>query len=209
MTDFNSHAVSYINWLISILRNTDINSLKKIEEAFIDAYKKDKVIYIMWNWGSASTASHYSCDFSKWTACQWKRRFKFISLNDNISHFTAIANDISFDDIFSEQLKNVLTPDDLVVVLSASWNSKNIIKALEYAKSIWSKTIAMVWFKWGRAKEMADIYIHVDSMEYWPVEDVHMIFDHLLSSYFKTIIEQNEFKKDMMPVRLLDFIYKN
>ena len=191
MLDFDNHAISYLNTLINILRNVDLKQLKQVEEALLDAYNKDNVIYIMWNGWSASTASHYACDFSKGTACQWKKRFRFVSLNDNISHFTAIANDLSFDDIFSEQLKNVLTPEDTVLVISASWNSKNLIKALEYAKSIWSRTIAIVWFKWGKAKEIADIYVHVDNMEYWPVEDVHMILNHLLSTYFKKVIAES------------------
>lgn len=191
MLDFNNHAISYLNTLINILRNVDLKQLKQVEEALLDAYNKDNVIYIMWNGWSASTASHYACDFSKGTACQGKKRFRFVSLNDNISHFTAIANDLSFDDIFSEQLKNVLTPEDTVLVISASWNSKNLIKALEYAKSIWSRTIAIVWFKWGKAKEIADIYVHIDNMEYWPVEDVHMIVNHLLSTYFKKVIAES------------------
>ena len=191
MLDFDNHAISYLNTLINILSNVDLKQLKQVEEALLDAYNKDNVIYIMWNGWSASTASHYACDFSKGTACQWKKRFRFVSLNDNISHFTAIANDLSFDDIFSEQLKNVLTPEDTVLVISASWNSKNLIKALEYAKSIWSRTIAIVWFKWGKAKEIADIYVHVDNMEYWPVEDVHMILNHLLSTYFKKVIAES------------------
>jgi len=160
-------------------------TIKEIEKVLKEAYINSNTVYIMWNWWSASTASHWACDFNKWTVCKDKNRFKFVSLNDNISHLTAIANDISYDDIFSEQLKNRLTKNDIVIVISASWNSKNIIKALEYSNSIWSKSISLVWFKWWEAKKLANICLHVNNMEYWHVEDIHMIFNHLLSTYFK------------------------
>ncbi len=189
--EFKTYANNYINGLVDVLKNTNLEQLENVMQAFINAYKNDNIVYIMWNWWSASTASHYACDFNKWTAHEWKKRFRFISLNDNIAHFTAIANDISYDDIFSEQLKNVLTKDDLVVIISASWNSKNVVKALEYWKSIWSKTVAIVWFKWWKSAEIADIVLHVNSMEYWPVEDMHMIFDHLISTYFKKLIAES------------------
>ena len=189
--EFKTYAKKYFSNLINIINDIDIEELNKVADVFVDAYKNDRKVYIMWNWWSASTASHYACDFNKWTSCEWKKRFRFVSLNDNIAHFTAIANDISYDYIFSEQLKNILLPEDLVVTISASWNSKNVIKALEYAKSKWSKTVAIVWFSWWKALKIADISLHVKSSEYWPVEDLHMIFDHLISTYFKKLINEN------------------
>lgn len=187
---FKSYANSYIDTLIDVLKKIDIDDLKKIEEVFVDAYKNDRIVYVMGNWWSASTSSHWACDFNKWTAHPDKKRFRFISLNDNIAHFTAIANDISYDDIFSEQLKNVLTKNDVVVIISASWNSKNVVKALEYGNQVWAKTVAIVWFTWWKSKEIADYSVHVKSMDYGPVEDIHMIFDHLLSTYFKKAISE-------------------
>jgi len=143
----------------------------------------------MGNGGSASTASHFACDLGKGTICEGKPRFRVVSLNDNMPLITALSNDFGYERVFIEQLMNLVSPDDLVISITGSGNSPNILKAVEYAKKQGAKTIGLIGFGGGKLQEIVDEHITVSNTNYGQVEDIHLILAHALSQYFKEMIE--------------------
>lgn len=180
---------SYINNIKQTIDNINTDEIIAVADILLETYKSDRRIFVMGNGGSASTASHMACDLAKGTSCEGKKRFSVISLNDNTAHFTAIANDISYEDIFSEQLKNILQKGDLVLVISASGNSPNLIKAMKYARLKGAKTAALLGFSGGECKELADVYAHIKKNDYGIVEDIHLMIEHMITKYFKDKIK--------------------
>ena len=157
------------------------------------AYENDQQIFIIGNGGSASTASHISCDLNKGTVTipgggvlPGLKRFRSISLTDNVSTMSAWANDTTYDDIFVEQLKNLVCPNDLLLCLSVSGNSENILRAMRLAKQMDCNLIAWTGQNGGRMAEIADITVRVKSDRYGPVEDVHLILNHILHDWIST-----------------------
>jgi D-sedoheptulose 7-phosphate isomerase len=141
----------------------------------------------MGNGGSAANASHMALDLGKGTLARVydpkETRFRVISLTDNVATITAYGNDLSFDDIFVQQLRNLVEPNDLVIVLSGSGNSPNVVKAVAYAKGQRAKTIGILGFKTGgKLARMVDCAIIVDSLHYGPCEDIQLILDHIFTS---------------------------
>ncbi len=163
----------YFTSVNTTLKNLDRSNISRFAKVLLDAYNHEKTIYVFGNGGSAATASHFCGDLVKGVSYGLEKRFKVICLNDNTPVMMAIANDISYDDIFIEQLKNFLRKDDVVIGISGSGNSTNIVKALEYAQNAGAKTVAICGYKGGKIKEIADLSIHaeVDDMEI--SEDIH------------------------------------
>ena len=172
--------------LKNLLDNIDRNEVYKIIEALNKCEENNSKIYIIGNGGSAATASHMANDLSVGLKLREIRNFNVESLSDNSSICTAIANDIGYENIFYAQLKNKLTKDDLLIAISCSGNSANIVKAVEYAKIVGAKVIGMTGFEGGKLKEIADIKFHINTTkgEYGLVEDMHMILDHIIYSYY-------------------------
>jgi len=158
-----------------------INKIRRFIELLLEAHKDERQIFVLGNGGSASTASHFACDLSKGTICRNRKRLKVISLTDSVALMTAWANDSSYEDIFKEQLENLLNPGDVVIGISASGNSKNVLNAIEYARSIGCLTLGFAGFGGGQLAEMVDECIVVNSYEYGPVEDVHLMLEHIIS----------------------------
>jgi len=140
---------------------------------------------VMGNGGSAATASHIATDWSKTAERIGKPLIRCMSLNDNTAFMTAIGNDLGYAELFSRQLQNLLNRGDLVVIISGSGNSPNVIKAAEYARKTGAKTIAMTGFTGGKLRQMADICLHVDSDQYGVIEDMHMAAGSILAFYLK------------------------
>ncbi len=174
---------TYIANLQAAIDALEIGKIKRVIDLIMEAYEADKQIFVIGNGGSAATASHFACDLGKGTIVPGKRRLRIISLTDNIAMMTAWANDVSYDDIFVEQLKNVLNSGDLLIGISASGNSKNVLKAIEYAKSMNCTTVGLTGFGGGKLAEMVDESIIVDSYDYGPVEDIHLILDHIIRAW--------------------------
>ncbi len=162
---------------ISMLNADDINEALC---ALCEAFENEKIIYIFGNGGSSATASHFQNDFNKGISEFTDKKFRFCCLNDNISTVLAIANDISFDEIFRFQLQGRIKPGDIVIAISGSGNSKNVLNAVSYAKAQGNKIIGLTGFDGGQLKGYCDINLHapVNSMQI--TEDIHMIFDHLM-----------------------------
>lgn len=175
---------SYLNRDIEVIKRLDIDEIHKAMGAIWDAYEREATIYIFGNGGSAATASHFVCDFNKGVSEKKDRKFNFVCLNDNTSLVMAIANDISYEDVFRFQLLNKLKPTDLVIGISGSGNSRNVIRAVEYAKEIGTPVIGITGYHGGKLKELADY--HMDAMEddMQISEDMHMIFDHMMYYVF-------------------------
>lgn len=137
-------------------------------------------VFIMGNGGSASTASHFVCDLAKNTRCDGLPHFRAIGLADNMEIFSAYANDEGYENVFSQQLINLVRPDDIVIAISASGNSKNVVNAVEEAKKYGATTIGFTGFSGGRLGQIVDIQIHVDSDIIEHVEDIHLMLEHMI-----------------------------
>lgn len=173
-------AQHYIDLVKSTLDALDPKALEALVEAFNTTYEKGGNIYTMGNGGSGASASHAAGDFLKGASYGLDKRFRMICLNDNLPSMMAIANDIGWESIFVEPLKNFLSPDDLVIGISGSGNSKNVVNALEYANAQGATTVAMSGFKGGKISEIATINVHAPVMDMEVTEDVHMVIFNIV-----------------------------
>jgi len=180
--DYSKEITRYLSLekeIIDALSTEDINrGLNEI----VSAYDLEGTIYIFGNGGSAATASHYANDFNKGISEYTQKKFRFICLNDNVPTIMAIANDIGYDEIFRFQLRGRLREGDLVIGISGSGNSKNVINALEYTKECGIRTLGITGYDGGKVKQMVDVSMHVPIKNMQISEDIHMIFDHLMMS---------------------------
>lgn len=173
-------AQQYIDLVKSTLDALDPKALDALVEAFHTTYEKGGNIYTMGNGGSGASASHAAGDFLKGASYGLNKRFKMICLNDNLPSMMAIANDIGWESIFVEPLKNFLSEDDLVIGISGSGNSKNVVNALEYANANGATTVAMSGFKGGKISQIATINVHAPVMDMEVTEDVHMVIFNIV-----------------------------
>jgi len=167
---------------------------KGILDILKNSKEKNQKIFVAGNGGSAALAMHYVCDFSKGANKDWSKnhgRYKAICLSNNLGYMTAIANDEHYDEIFMQQLINLASPNDILILISSSGNSPNIIKAVEYAKKAGMITIGISGFKGGKLKGMCDYSAHVDFDSYEVCEDIHGIFGHFLSFYLSGKLDSN------------------
>ena len=183
-------STGYINYLSKVISSIDVQQIGDLIRLILKTRDAGKKIYFMGNGGSAATSSHFANDLAIGSN-SYDCPIKAISLSDNLAIITAIANDFGYDEIFLRQLKVLLEPGDIVVGISASGNSKNIINAFEYAISKGNKTVALTAFDGGRLLKIADHAIHIptDRGEYGPAEDGHMILDHLIGAFLMRYIQ--------------------
>ena len=178
--NFKESIKDYLHNEKTIIDSLDIDVINRIMNEILESQNRGNTIYICGNGGSAATASHYCCDFNKGVSGQQHKNTNFVCLSDNIPTMTAIANDLSYDEIFSYQLKNRLKKGDLLFVISGSGNSKNIIRAMEVAKEKGNRIIGLCGYSGGKVKEMSDTCLHVDVNNMQIVEDIHMVLDHCM-----------------------------
>jgi D-sedoheptulose 7-phosphate isomerase len=176
---------SYFLYVKELLMYLDSNEIGDVIDCFLTARKNKKTIFFAGNGGSASTASHFAQDLGEVGRKSNKPGFKTLSLTDNVSLISAIGNDYGYDKIFTIQLTEMFGAGDVLVAISASGNSLNVIDAVEFVKKAGGVTVGLIGFDGGKMKDMCDHVIHVktNTGEYGPVEDVHMIMDHLITSY--------------------------
>ncbi len=144
-----------------------------------DAYHQDRQVFFMGNGGSGSTASHFICDLNKGVSYGRSKRFRGTSLNDNLATITAYANDVAYEDVFVEQLKNFLQPGDLVVAISGSGNSRNVLKAIDYANSRGAHTVGLCGFDGGKLAAAVRTPVLVPVRDMQKAEDAHLILLHV------------------------------
>lgn len=177
-------AGAYLEYLNSVLKRIDTAEIGRFIQTLLDARERGATIYFIGNGGSAATASHFANDLSVGTN-SYDKPFRAISLTDNQAIITALGNDFGYEEIFVRQLRVHGVAGDVVVGISASGNSPNLIKTFDYAKSAGIKTVAITAFDGGKMKQMTDEGIHVPTgpKEYGPAEDAHMVLDHLVGTY--------------------------
>lgn len=184
-----SFVENYLRELKETLDKLPSPQLERIKDILLGAYREDKKVFIMGNGGSAATASHFACDLAKGTAGNddARKRFKVIALTDSLPIITAWANDTAYENIFLEQLRNLLDAGDVVIAISASGNSGNILKAVEYANTQKALTIGFTGFRGGRLGGIVQECLTVPSDSMEQIEDVHLILEHILCSWLRTI----------------------
>ena len=180
---------NYFNLLKQSVDGLERSAIESFIDLLLEARKNGNNIYIMGNGGSAATASHFTCDFNKGLSYKKDIRFKMICLNDNIATMLAYSNDLGYENVFEEQLKNFLKKDDVVIGISGSGNSKNILNAVEYANELGAKTVGLTGFDGGKLKDIVDVSIHADINNMQVAEDVHMMICHMLYSVMSPILE--------------------
>lgn len=174
----------YIKKLSCLLSNVDTNEMDHCISRVRDAWERKAQIITLGNGGSAMTALHFITDWSKMIFLKTGKPFYGRTLVDNIGLITAYSNDISYADVFSEQLKNILKADDLVIAISGSGNSENVIRAIDYANDFGAQTIGLSGFDGGRLKKKAKHNLWVSSNDMQLVEDVHSMFGHIVMQDF-------------------------
>ena len=184
MKDYRNEVTEYIENEIAVLRALDVDALNAVLNLLEQALENENMIYIMGNGGSAATASHFQNDFNKGVSEYTEKKFRFLCLNDNVPTVMAIANDIGYEEVFRFQLRGRLQPGDLVIGISGSGNSKNVLNAVEYAKECGNTVVGITGFGGGKLRELADLSLHVPVNSMQITEDIHMVFDHLMMSIF-------------------------
>lgn len=178
--DYSKDIAAYFDKLKNTLDVLNKEELNELMNVLVEAKNVGKQIFIMGNGGSAATASHYVCDFNKGISYGKDRKFKFICLNDNIPSLMAYGNDMSYDDIFVNPLKTYFKPGDLVIGISGSGNSENVVRAIQYANENDGITIGLTGYSGGKVKQLCKHSVHVPVDDMQITEDIHMILDHCM-----------------------------
>jgi D-sedoheptulose 7-phosphate isomerase len=178
--EFKFEIKAYLSKLNKTIDALPIESIEELMNVLVKAKNEERTIFIMGNGGSSATASHFVCDFNKGVSANKEKKFKFICLNDNIPSIMAYANDISFEDIFVEQLKSYFQKGDVVIGISGSGNSLNVIKAIDFASNNGGVTVGLTGYNGGKLKKIVshNVNISIDDMQI--VEDLHMVLDHCM-----------------------------
>jgi len=177
-------AAEYKTELLKALDTVDLGRVNQAIDLFKDARAQGRHIFVCGNGGSASTASHFACDIVKGASYNRGQRFRIMALTDQLATITAYANDVSYDSVFVEQLRNFAQQGDLVMGISGSGNSPNVIRALEYANSIGCRTIALTGRDGGKLAPLAQLSIGVAAPHMGRIEDAHMVVCHMIAYCF-------------------------
>ncbi len=175
----------YLKGLRSCLEEIAEKDIIEIVDIIMKACSDGKKVIFMGNGGSATTASHFARDISIGTATEGKPRVRAISLADSIAAITSLANDVGYNSVFKEQLIGQVDKGDVVIGISASGNSPNVLEAMEYARSAGAVTVGFIGFGGGKLKELSDKSIVLSSRDYGQVEDAHLVLDHIFTCLVK------------------------
>ena len=188
--------LEYINQKNVLLQNIDFRELNKVINLLKKCFKNKNIVYTCGNGGSSSLADHFTCDFIKQSNNKTNLNVKSISLASNFSLISAIANDISYDQIFSFQIKKLCKKNDILFLFSVSGNSKNLVEAIKIAKTIGVKTISFTGFDGGKLAKMSDLNLNFPIANFGIAEDCHISLMHYLSQFLRNInLKEKNFKK--------------
>lgn len=171
----------YIGELKGTLDKLSEEEIDQVIDLLHESRLVNQQVFILGNGGSASTASHFVCDLGKNTRVEGTPNFRVMGLTDNMAMFSALANDEGYESVFAQQLANHIQPEDVVIGISTSGNSKNVIKAIELANEVGAKTIGFTGFDSGLLGSIVDINLHVTSDSIEHVEDIHLVLEHLIT----------------------------
>lgn len=180
MTDFKKGITEYFTKVKNTIDKVSLDDLNTLMNILVQTKEAGSTIFIMGNGGSSATASHFVCDFNKGISFKRHKKFKLICLNDNIPSLMAYANDISFEEIFVQQLKSYFKKGDIVIGISGSGNSMNVVKAIEYANDNGGISVGLTGYNGGKLKNLVkyNVNIPIDDMQI--TEDLHMVLDHCM-----------------------------
>ncbi len=182
-------AAEYLDGLKRCMESLPLDQVARVMDCLDDAFHDGRRVFIVGNGGSATTASHMACDLGKNTFApangETARRFRVMALTDNAGWMTALGNDLGYDYIFSEQLRNLVHPGDVVIAITGSGNSPNIVEAARVAKALGATVIGFLGFGGGTVRALVDHYVLVESNNYGYVEDLHLVLNHVLVAYFR------------------------
>jgi D-sedoheptulose 7-phosphate isomerase len=182
-------ARDYVAQVRELLAELDLAAVAAAATVLLEAYDGGRTVFICGNGGSASTASHMAADLGKNTVAAGRPRLRVLSLNDNMAWLSALANDLGYENVFVEQIENLLQPGDVLIAISASGNSPNVVRAAEFAKAHGGRVLALVGFQGGRLLEMAHHTVHLKCDAYGPVEDAHLILNHIFTEALRQRIQ--------------------
>lgn len=179
-------ARGYLGRLGDVLRRIDVTAVDRVVEALLAARADDRAIFVLGNGGSAATAAHLANDLAMGTQPP-NRRFRTFSLVDNAALLSAAANDYGYEEVFVRQLDGILRAGDVVIAISASGNSANVLRAVAHANAVGAVTIGFSGFDGGRLRQLAQIDVHAptDDGEYGPSEDAHLALAHVITYYLR------------------------
>lgn len=178
------YAEEYKRSLVAALDTVDLDRVGDLIEVFRSAREHDRQIFVFGNGGSAATANHFACDVVKGASYGKSERFRILSLSEPIPTMTAYSNDVGYHSVFVEQLRNFARPRDVVMGISGSGNSENVIRAIEYARSIGCYTVGLSGLTGGRLRPGVDLSIHVSDHHMGRVEDAHHFICHMVCYSF-------------------------
>jgi D-sedoheptulose 7-phosphate isomerase len=182
--DAATFADSYLEHVTDVLGRIDRREIARFIQVLLDARERGATVFFIGNGGSAATASHFANDLTIGTG-DYARPFRVMSLTDNVSVLTAISNDFGYEEVFVRKLKILGKAGDVVVAISASGNSPNLLTAFAYAEECGMTRVALTSFDGGKLRPLAEVCVHVptEPKEYGPAEDAHMVLDHLVGAY--------------------------
>jgi len=178
-------ARDYVTRVRELLAGLDLAVVAAAAGVVLEAYDQGRMVFVCGNGGSAANASHLAADLGKNAVAPGRPRLRVLSLNDNMAWFSALANDYGYERVFVEQIENLLQAGDVLIVLSASGNSPNVVRAAEFARAHGGRVVALVGFQGGRMRELADVAVHLPSDAYGPVEDAHLILGHVFTEVLR------------------------
>ena len=179
-----SYPEQYRTALLDAIDRIDTAKVEQAIQWFREARDNSRHIFVCGNGGSSSTASHFTCDMVKGASYNRESRFRITALADSLATVTAYSNDVHYDAVFVEQLKNFAQPGDLVMCISGSGNSPNVLRAMEYANSVGCKTIALTGRDGGKLGPLAQLHLHVGVPHMGRIEDAHMVICHMIAYHF-------------------------
>ena len=186
---------SYFRSLSKTIEQLPFSAIDGVAEVLLDAYEHSRMIYLFGNGGSAALASHLACDLGKGTVNGSGKRFRVLSLTDNVPLMTAWANDVHYEDIFAEQLENYVKPHDVAFAISGSGNSPNVLNALKAARRAGATTIGLGGFEGGQMKKLCDRCLVVPSDNMQIIEDLHLCIAHALFTCVRRKLQEGSVRK--------------
>lgn len=179
-----SQATDYLAATTKVQQSLDTDAIDRVIEVLEQAWLDGRQVFVCGNGGSGSLASHMACDLNKNCNSAKSPRFKIFPLTDNLPTILAYANDVSYDDVFLEQLRNYYQPGDVVLGISGSGNSENVVRTLRYAREHGAVTVGFIGFGGGRMKDLCEVAVVVDSYDMQHCEDAHTVLMHILMQVF-------------------------
>lgn len=180
MKNYTSQIQAYLNEEIEVMQKIDIQAVSKVIHVLEETRKNGSTVYICGNGGSASTASHFASDFNKGVSGYYEKKYHIVCLSDNTASLTAVANDIGYSEVFRVPLQGRLKKGDVLIAVSGSGNSENVVRAVQLAKEQGILVIGMTGYSGGRVKQLADISLHIPVRNMQITEDIHLILNHLM-----------------------------